>query len=119
MQGYRFVFQRGTTTRVPFQFQTVNPDKTRTPINLSGKRVSIVFRVRGAEDLLALDSSQTANQFGAKIEITNAAEGRFQVFVPTAQIERFAVGAFGEYELLLHDSNGDSQLLAEGSYGVR
>lgn len=119
-QGYRFIFQRGATTRVPFHYRTVNDDGSRSAINLSDKRVSIRFQVRGAAaDLLFLDSSQATNSSGAKLEITNAADGKFQIVVPTAQIDKFLAGSYGEWELLLIESDGESSLLADGAFSVR
>ena len=117
-QNFKFDFERNSSVRVPFRWQTVNPDGTRTAINLTGKRVSISFRVRGAAaDMLQLDSSVAANKFGAKLEITSHIGGQFQIVVPTAQIGDFPSG-YGEYVLRFHDG-GESRILAEGIFSVK
>ena len=113
----KFSFRDGESIRIPCIFKTVNPDGTRTPINLTGKRLTLEFWERGKSVvMLALDSSQTMNLFGAKIEIIDAVGGSFEIFIPAFQIAQMPK-SFGEYRLWLHEPNGDSRVLAKGLFG--
>lgn len=112
----KFSFRNGETVRMPFTFKTVNPDNTRTPINLTGKRITLEFWERGKSvEILKLDSSQSVNLFGAKIEVINAVGGHFEVLIPALQIAQLPK-VVGEYLLWLHESNGDSRVLAKGLF---
>jgi hypothetical protein len=116
--NYQFVFEKDETVNLPFRYQTLNPDETRTPIDLTGKRLVIRFVARGiAEPMLVLDSDEGPNAHGAELEITDADDGRFVVIVTVEQIAEFSP-CFGEWKLILYDA-GQPNTLVEGKFSVK
>lgn len=117
---YKVIFTDDSTIYVPFKYQTVNANGTRTPIDLTGKRVTIEFEQRGGVGILDLDSDDAPNEFDSAIAITDAEAGEFHLSIPVAQSidlrERFG-RIIGQYELKLHDP--EPRLLTRGPFSIR
>ncbi len=118
MRNYKIKFRKDSDTRVPMQYLSVNEDRTRTPINLAGKRLLTKFRFRNAaSDALILDSAQLPNEFNSRLIISDAANGKWEIIVPAAQIAEFPVG-FGEWAMFLIEPDGGQNILIEGGFDV-
>ncbi len=119
MATYKFTFVEGELVRVPFRYKTVSDAGVRTPFPMAGKKVSIRFRLRGATaDLLFLDTSQAANEFGSVLRMADEAQAYWEVYVSEAQKARFPKG-FGEWEMHIVDADGAPDLIAEGTFVVK
>ena len=116
MTNYKFIFETGTTVRVPFRFQTRDADGVKTPIDIDGKRFVVTFTARGVEaPILVLDSDEPANDQGSKCEITTADEGRWLVLITAAEIAAMDK-CFGIWEVKMFEADGEGRELWEGPF---
>lgn len=111
-ESYKFVFESGIEIYLPIWHKTVNPDGTRTPIDLRTKRIVLIFTPRNASPLLVLDSDEAANGYGSKIEIADNPTGFFSITVTVAEIERLPK-CFGRAEMRLYQTVGGTRELMD------
>lgn len=111
--AFQIKFLKGETFEVEFQYQTVNADGTRTPINITGKVVSIYFRLnKKSTDLLVLASNAAANAYGSVLTVTNAVLGKFKPKVTNEQtaLDAFTAGKDGSWWVMLDDGTDPIRL---------
>ena len=112
--SYKFLFQSDSEFYLPFKYQTVNEDGTRTPIDLTGKRIVIEFTPRAAaEPILTLDSDEGATANGSAIVIVDAVGGEFEITITEAEIEAMIPATFGRAEMRLYQTVGGTILLMD------
>ena len=117
MTIFPFNLKIGDSWRQVFRLQSVNQTtKIRTPIDLTGKRLTLKLIADNGSVLFSLDSNRPpAADF---LSVETGAGGRFTAFIAAASTALLESGVYGQWELKLYETAGDVRTLASGKLGI-